>query len=78
MSEKRGGMPANVGSIDRKVRIVGLVLVAVALGLFGSACKPVGRWIDGIALLTGLAGWCPAYATLGIRACKPVAPNELS
>lgn len=56
-------MKRNIGTIDRALRIaVGLVLVALAatgtVGLWG--------WIGVVPLVTGLAGWCPAYSLLGI------------
>jgi hypothetical protein len=60
-------MKRNVGSIDRTLRIVaGLVLVALA------ATGTVGwwGWIGVVPLVTGLAGWCPAYSLLGIDSCK--------
>jgi hypothetical protein len=65
-------MRTNVGLIDRVLRIVvGLALIAVALGLFGAASQTVWGWIGVIPLATGLVSWCPAYALLGIRTCKP-------
>lgn len=60
-------MKRNVGGIDRTLRIViGLALVALA------ATGTVGWWgWLGIApLLTGLVGWCPPYALLGIDTCS--------
>jgi hypothetical protein len=60
-------MKRNVGAVDRTLRIVaGLVLVGLAatgtVGLWG--------WIGVVPLVTGLAGWCPAYSLLGIDSCK--------
>lgn len=61
-------MTTNEGIIDRALRvIVGLVLIAAALGLFGPAYTSVWGWIGLVPLLTGLVGWCPLYAVLGIR-----------
>ena len=60
-------MKLNIGTIDRTLRIVaGLVLVALA------ATGTVGwwGWIGVVPLVTGLAGWCPAYSLLGIDSCK--------
>jgi hypothetical protein len=60
-------MKANVGSVDRALRIlVGLVLVGLA------ATGTVGwwGWLGLVPLLTGLVGWCPPYAILGISTCK--------
>ena len=62
-------MKANVGGVDRGLRIVaGLVI----LGLFFFVEGPHRWWalIGFVPLLTGLVGWCPAYAILGIRSCK--------
>jgi ABC-type polysaccharide/polyol phosphate export permease len=57
-------MPANVGSLDRIVRIiVGLVLVAL---VFVGPKTPWG-WIGIIPLVTALVGFCPLYTMLGIR-----------
>jgi Protein of unknown function (DUF2892) len=60
-------MKANVGSIDRILRILlGLALVGLTLtgtiGLWG--------WLGLVPLATGLVGWCPPYALLGISTCK--------
>ena len=67
-------MTANVGTIDRVLRIVvGLALIAAALGLFGSAYQTVWGWIGLVPLATGLVSWCPAYTILGIRTCKAAA-----
>ena len=55
------------GSLDRILRIVaGLVLIGLAatgtVGLWG--------WIGVVPLATGLFGFCPAYALLGINTCQ--------
>ena len=64
-------MTANIGTIDRVLRIVvGLGLIAAALGLFGPAYQSVWGWFGLIPLATGLLSWCPAYTVLGIRTCK--------
>jgi len=59
-------MQANVGGIDRLLRIVvGLTLVGLAVtgtvGFWG--------WIGVVPLATGLFGFCPAYTLLGINTC---------
>lgn len=62
-------MNANVGSIDRGLRIVaGLVILALFFVVEGP-----NRWwalVGFVPLLTGLMGWCPAYAMLGIKTRK--------
>jgi hypothetical protein len=60
-------MTANVGSIDRIARIVvGLLLMGLAAG------GTIGwwGWLGVVPLLTGLVGWCPPYAMLGLSTCK--------
>ena len=64
-------MKINVGTIDRVVRvIVGLVLIAFALGFVGPATgwNWVG-WIGIIPLATGAVGSCPLYSVLGLTTC---------
>jgi len=60
-------MKANVGGIDRILRIVaGLVLIALA------AIGTVGLWgyiVGAIVLATGLFRFCGAYTLLGINTC---------
>lgn len=60
-------MKANIHPIERVVRIVlGLVLVACAF------VGPANLWflLGLVPLATGLLGWCPPYAMLGISTCK--------
>ncbi|GAB3553747.1 DUF2892 domain-containing protein [Noviherbaspirillum agri] len=60
-------MQANVGGIDRILRIVvGLALIgATVMGAIGA-----WGWLGVVPLATGLFGFCPAYPLLGIRTCK--------
>jgi hypothetical protein len=59
-------MKANVGGIDKIVRIVvGLALIAWAL-LGG----PAWAWIGVLPLATGLFNFCGLYALLGISTCS--------
>lgn len=59
-------MRTNEGQIDRLIRIaVGLVLIAL---VFTGPHTPWG-WIGLIPLATGLVGFCPLYAVLGIDTC---------
>ena len=60
-------MKANVGGIDRIVRITaGLVLIGLAatgtVGLWG--------WLGVVLLATGAIGWCPPYAIFGWNTCS--------
>ncbi|NMG36963.1 DUF2892 domain-containing protein [Azoarcus sp. TTM-91] len=63
-------MKANVGGIDRMLRIlVGLGLIAWAL-LGG----PLWAWIGVVPLATGLASRCPLYPLLGLSTCAAKKP----
>jgi len=59
-------MTANVGGIDRGVRIVvGIALIAGAVtGVIGA-----WGWIGVVPLATGVFRFCPAYLPFGIRTC---------
>lgn len=60
-------MKTNIGNVERGIRVVaGLVLVALA------ATGTVGwwGWLGLVPMATGLVGWCPPYALLGINTCK--------
>lgn len=59
-------MKANVGSIDRAIRIlVGVCLIAATLlGWIGA-----WGWLGIIPLATGLFKFCPAYLALGMNTC---------
>jgi hypothetical protein len=60
-------MKKNIHNVERILRIiVGLVLLS--LTLWG----PESPWflLGLIPLLTGLLGWCPPYAMLGINTCN--------
>lgn len=60
-------MKANVGGIDRALRIIaGTTLVLLALT---QVIGPWG-WIGIVPLLTGIFRFCPAYGLLGVRTCK--------
>jgi hypothetical protein len=63
---KELAMQANVGTIDRIIRVVaGLVLI----GLTATGHIGTWGWIGVVPLLTGLARVCPAYSILGIKTC---------
>lgn len=59
-------MKANVGGIDRILRIVaGLVLIGLAIAGIGAPWT----WIGIVPLATGLFSFCPFYPLLGISSC---------
>lgn len=64
-------MTANVGTIDRVLRVVvGLILLAYALkiGFPASGWNWVG-WIGIVPILTAVFSFCPAYTLLGMSTC---------
>lgn len=59
-------MKKNVHPVERTIRIVvGLILTSMAF------IGPANPWflLGLIPLATGLLGWCPPYAMLGISTC---------
>lgn len=59
-------MKANMGTIDRSVRIiVGLLLIGLTLG----GVIGLWGWIGVMPLATGLFRFCPAYSLFGINSC---------
>jgi hypothetical protein len=65
--KKECAVNANVGTIDRTVRIV------IGLGLIGAAVGGVigvWGWIGVIPLGTALFGFCPAYRLVGLNTCS--------
>ena len=59
-------MKANIGGIDRTLRIVvGIALIALTL------TETIGAWgwIGVVALATGLIKFCPLYSLLGMSTC---------
>ena len=60
-------MTCNIGKTERILRvIVGLIITSLAF------VGPQSNWaLPGLVpVLTGLLGWCPPYAMLGINTCK--------
>jgi hypothetical protein len=71
-SGKENGMKANIGSLDRGLRIAGAALLA-ALVVAG-VVEDLLAWIFGIIaamlLITGLTKYCPLYVPLHISTQK--------
>ena len=60
-------MKKNIGNIERIIRVtVGLAILSLTF------LGPQSLWglIGILPLATGLFGWCPPYAMLGISTCK--------
>ncbi len=60
-------MKTNIHPIERAVRVT-LGLALTSLAFWG----PSSYWflLGMVPVFTGLAGWCPPYALLGISTCK--------
>ena len=59
-------MKTNIHRIERAVRVlVGLALIALVF----VGPKTAWGWLGVVPLATGLIGWCPPYALLGINTC---------
>jgi len=67
-------MTANVGTVDRIVRlVVGILLITFALGIgFPKTSWSWVGWIGVIPLLTALFGYCPGYKLFGLSTCPLV------
>lgn len=65
--QQETAMKANVGSIDRVVRIVlGVALIgAAASGAIGA-----WGWLGVVPLATGVFRFCPAYLPFGLSSCR--------
>jgi hypothetical protein len=59
-------MKANVGGIDRILRII----VGALLILWAILGGPVWAWIGVVPLATGFIKFCPLYPILGLSTCK--------
>ena len=56
-------MRQNIGRLERIIRVViGIVVLSLA---FAGPRSPWG-YLGVLPLVTGLVGWCPPYALLGI------------
>ncbi len=70
-------MKVNMGGLDRGLRIVLAIVVALLIGtgtLTGTWAIVLGI-VAVVFLVTSLIGMCPLYALLGINTCK-VKQNE--
>lgn len=64
-------MKVNIGSVERVIRVV------VGIGVLSLAfVGPRTPWayLGLLPLVSGLVGWCPPYALLGISTVRPAKP----
>ncbi|KAF0186660.1 MAG: DUF2892 domain-containing protein [Hyphomonadaceae bacterium] len=60
-------MPINEAAWDRILRVtVGSAIISLVF----IGPKTPWAWFGIVPLITGLVGFCPAYALLGVRTCK--------
>lgn len=64
-------MKKNIHPVERAIRVLG-GLAIVSLAFVGP--QTPWAWLGLIPVATGLVGWCPPYAMLGISTCKT--PSE--
>lgn len=59
-------MKQNVGGIERAIRIV------LGLAIIGAGVMYANWWgaVGAVLVVTGLIGWCPPYAIMGVSTCK--------
>lgn len=70
----------NEAGWDRALRILlGIVLLYLGwAGVVGGTLGVVFKLIGFVPLVTGVVGWCPAYALFGISTCKVTPKTALS
>jgi len=63
----------NMSNFDRVIRVaLGLLMLGIAWTGAATGLWRAGLEIFGwVPLATGLIGWCPIYALLGVRTRKP-------
>jgi hypothetical protein len=59
-------MNANVGNLDRIIRII----AGIALITWAVTGGSVWGWVGVVPLLTGLFRFCPLYPLIGLNTCK--------
>lgn len=65
-------MKCNVGKTEKLIRL-GIAALSIPMFVFSLVSSPANiilGVIGGIALLTGLIGFCPLWTVLGVNTCK--------
>jgi len=65
-------MKKNMGGLDRIVRIVAAIIIAVLFytGVLQGTLAYVLLGLSGIFVLTSFISFCPLYAIVGLNTCK--------
>ncbi|MCF4129495.1 YgaP family membrane protein [Methylobacterium sp. SyP6R] len=64
-------MTANIGTIDRSLRVVlGLALLISAYDVLSGIWVWLAAAFGAVLLATALIGTCPAYSLLGVSTCS--------
>ena len=65
----------NEGTLDRTLRIAGGLVVAGAVwaGVASGIAQTVLGVVAALLLITGIAGWCPAYLLMGLSTRRTAA-----
>ncbi|WP_211365822.1 YgaP family membrane protein [Litorivicinus lipolyticus] len=68
----------NIGSVDRRLRLVPAVVffVAWAGGLLSGTLLWVLGIVAAVSLVTAITGWCGLYTLLGINTCPLESPKS--
>jgi uncharacterized membrane protein HdeD (DUF308 family) len=71
-------MACNLGNIERGIRIaLGVVLIGVGyLADLPTGAAVAVYLVGAVAVITGLAGFCPAWKLLGINTCAAKSPAK--
>lgn len=65
-------MPKNMGSLDKGLRIVVAIVLAVLVytGQITGTLAIVAGVVAAVFVLTSLVGFCPAYLPIGLNTCS--------
>ncbi|MBM4122386.1 MAG: DUF2892 domain-containing protein [Nitrospira sp.] len=71
-------MTCNVGNTERAIRVIlGIVLIATGYLAELPQIGAIAAYLVGIiALVTGAAGFCPAWKLFGINTCPTATPPK--
>jgi hypothetical protein len=68
-------MKPNVGNVDRIIRLLLGIGMLSLIALSDNNLRWLGL-VGLIPLFTGIKGWCPLYAMLGVSTCTVAGEND--